>query len=82
MSRFLRLKSCLLNVNQIRYIDIKPDEYKISLIGSELKGFLMFGSGSIDSDNTRIRVCKKEHLEDFTIVSEWLVAEKTNNVWR
>ena len=82
MSRFLRLKSCLLNVNQIRYIDIKPDEYKISLIGSELKGFLMFGSGSIDSDNTRIRVCKKEHLEYYTIVTDWLLAEKTNNVWR
>ena len=82
MSRFLRLKHCLLNVNQIRYIDIKPDEYKISLIGSELKGFLMFGSGSIDSDNTRIMVCKKEHLEDYTIVTDWLLAEKTNNVWR
>lgn len=81
MSRFLRLKHCLLNVNQIRYIDIKPDEYKIALIGSELKGFLMFGSGSIDSDNTRIKICKKENLEDFTIVSDWLLSEKHNNVW-
>ena len=41
----------------------------------------MFGSGAFDSTDTHIRVCKKEHLEDFTIVSEWLLSEKHNNVW-
>jgi len=81
MSRFLRLKNCLVNVNQIRYININPDEYKISLIGSELKGVFMFGSGTIYSDNTTITVSKKEHIEDYTIVSEWMLAEKNNNVW-
>jgi hypothetical protein len=68
-------------VNQIRYININPDEYKISLIGSELKGVFMFGSGTIYSDNTTITVSKKEHIEDYTIVSEWMLAEKNNNVW-
>ncbi len=82
MSRFLRLKNCLLNVSQIRYINIKPDEYKISLIGSELNGTFMLGSGGFNSDNTTITVCKKEDLEDFTIVSDWMLAEKNNNVWR
>lgn len=81
MSRFLRLKNCLVNVNQIRYINIKPDEYKISLIGSELKGVFIYGSGSIDSDNTTITVSKKEDIEDYTIVYDWMLAEKNNNVW-
>jgi hypothetical protein len=82
MSQFLRLKNCLVNVSQIRYINIKPDEYKILLISSELNGTFMFGSGGFSSDNTSITVSKKENIEDYTIVSDWMLAEKNNNVWR
>jgi hypothetical protein len=69
-------------VSQIRYININPDEYKILLIGSEVNGTFMFGSGGFNSDNTTITVSKKENIEDYTIVSDWMLAEKTNNVWR
>jgi len=82
MSRFLRLTNFLVNVNQIRLIEITPDKYKISLISSEFKGFMLLGSGNINTDNTNIDICKKEHIKDYTIVSDWLLAEKTNNVWR
>ena len=81
MSRFLRLTNLLVNVNQIRLIEIKPDKYKSRLISSDLNGFIMRGSGSINTDSTNIDVCKKEHIKDYTIVSDWLLAEKHNNVW-
>ena len=80
MSRFLRLTNTLVNVNQIRFIDINPDEYKIKLISSNFRGVILFGSGNIESDNTRITITKKENLEDYTIVSDWLLSEKFNNV--
>ena len=81
MSRFLKLTNFLVNVNQIRLIEITPDKYKISLIGSELKGFFMFGSGGFNSVNDVIDVCKKEDIADYKIVSDWLLSEKHNNVW-
>lgn len=82
MSRFLRLKSCFVNVNHIRFINIKPDEYDIKIAGDEVKGFLMLGSGTLDTGNTYLKLNKKDDLEDYNTVSEWMLSEKNNNVWR
>jgi len=81
MSRFIRLTNFLVNVNQIRLIEITPDKYKISMIPHHISGTVILGSGSINTDNTNIDICKKEHIKDYTIVSDWLLAEKNNNVW-
>ena len=81
MSRFLRLTNLLINVNQIRKIDIKPNEYKIHLIPSELSGFMLLGSGTFQSAAERYTISEKEHETDYKMISEWILNEKTNNVW-
>jgi hypothetical protein len=81
MSRFIRLTNFLINVNQIRKIDIKPNEYKIHLIPSEISGFTLLGSGNFQSAAERYTISEKEHETDYKIVSDWILAEKTNNVW-
>ena len=81
MSRFLRLTNLLINVNQIRRIDIKPNEYKIHLIPSELSGFMLLGSGTFQSAAERYTVSEKENETDYKMISEWILNEKTNNVW-
>ena len=81
MSRFLRLTNYLINVNQIRRIDIKSNEYKIHLIPSELSGFILAGSGTFESEGECYTVSQKDHNTDYKIVSDWILAEKTNNVW-
>ena len=81
MSRFLRLTNLLINVNQIRRIDIKPNEYKIHVIPSELSGFMLLGSGTFQSAAERYTISEKEHETDYKMISEWILNEKTNNVW-
>ena len=81
MSRFLRLTNFLINVNQIRKIDIKPNEYKIHLIPSEISGFMLLGSGTFQSAAERYTISEKEHETDYKMISEWILNEKTNNVW-
>ena len=81
MSRFLRLTNLLINVNQIRKIDIKPNEYKIHVIPSELSGFMLRGSGTFQSAAERYTISEKEHETDYKMISEWILNEKTNNVW-
>ena len=81
MSRFLRLTNYLFNVNQIRRIDINPNEYKIHLIPSQLSGFMLLGGGTFQSAAECYTVSEKEHETDYKIVSDWIISEKTNNVW-
>ena len=81
MSRFIRLTHFLINVNQIRKIDINPHEYKIHLIPSELSGFMLLGSGTFQSAAERYTVSEKENETDYKMISEWILNEKTNNVW-
>jgi hypothetical protein len=81
MSRFLRLTNFLVNVNQIRLIEITPDKYKISMIPHHISGTVILGSGGFNSNHNDINICKKEDVTDYTIVSDWLLSEKKNNVW-
>ena len=81
MSRFIRLSNMLINVNYIRVIDIKPNEYVINIITDGFNGTFIAGSGVVNCTNKRIHVTKKEHELDFNIVSDWIISEKHNNVW-
>jgi hypothetical protein len=71
----------LFNVNQIRRIDIKLNEYKIHLIPSELSGFIFLGSGTFQSAAETYTISEKNNETDYKIVSDWILAEKSNNVW-
>jgi hypothetical protein len=71
-SRFLRLTNFLVNVNQIRRIEIHPGAYKIQLIPSELSGFTLVGSGFFQSSVESYTVSEKDHINDYKIVTEWI----------
>lgn len=81
-SRFLRLTSFLLNINQIRKIDINPGVYKIHLIPTELSGFTLLGSGTFQSSSERYTVSEKDNLIDYKIITEWIDNDRNKNVWK
>ena len=77
-SRFLRLTNYLINVNQIRKIDIKPNEYKIHLVPYEISGIILAGSGSFKSTVEFYRVSENEHILDYKIVTDWINNNENN----
>lgn len=81
-SRFLRLTSFLLNVNQIRRIDINPGVYKIHLIPSEFSGFSLVGSGTFQSSAETYTATEKDNIIDYKLISDWIENDKNKNVWK
>jgi hypothetical protein len=83
-SRFLRLTSFLINVNQIRRIDINPGVYKIHLIPSEFSGFTLVGSGAFQSSAETYTATEKDNIIDYKLISDWIDNDKNNKnekVW-
>ena len=80
--RFLKLTNFIINVNQIRRIDMPPGVYKIHLIPSELHGFTLLGTGYLTSQSELYTVSEKDHILDYNIVSDWLQNDKNVNVWK
>ena len=77
-SRFLRLTHFLLNVNQIRRIDINPGVYKIHLIPTELSGFTLVGSGTFQSSAENYTATEKDHITDYKIIADWINNNENN----
>ena len=80
-SRFLRFTNLLINVNQIRRIDINPGAYKIHLIPSEISGFTLVGTGSFQSSAETYTATEKVNTIDYKLISDWLENEKNQKVW-
>jgi hypothetical protein len=78
-SRFLRITHCLINVNQIRRIDINPGVYKIHLIPTELSGFTLVGSGIFQSSAETYTVIEKDNIIDYKLIDEWIKNNENNN---
>ena len=79
-SRFLRITHCLINVNQIRRIDINPGVYKIHLIPTELSGFTLVGSGTFQSSAETYTVIEKDNIIDYKLIDEWIKNNENKNV--
>ncbi len=80
-SRFLRLTNFLINVNQIRRIDINPDTYKVHLIPNKITGFTLMGSGTFQSETETYTVSKKDHTIDYEKITDWIENDKSLKVW-
>ena len=83
-SRFLRLTSFLLNVNQIRRIEISPGAYKIQLIPNEIKGLTIMGTGYFTSETESYTATEKDNTIDYKIIDEWIKNienSKNEKVW-
>ena len=72
MTRFLKLTNIIINTTKIETIDILPTKYMIHMSNQKIDGWLLFTSGSVESKNTMIEVCKTEHPIDYQAVKEWV----------
>ena len=73
MSRFLKLTSIIINKNYIQHINLaEKDKIYMHIIANEVNGTILFGSGGIDSHNTKIEVCKIKQSTDYEIVNNWI----------
>jgi len=80
-SRFIRLTNFLVNVNQIRRIEIHPGAYKIQLMPNEIKGLTFMGTGYFTSETESYTATEKDHILDYKIITEWLEKDKNEKVW-
>ena len=72
MTRFLKLTNMIINTAKIVTIDVLPTKYTIRMSDQKMDGWLLFTSGSVESKNTEINVCKTEHPIDYQVVKEWV----------
>jgi hypothetical protein len=82
--RFLRITHCLINVNQIRRIDINPGAYKIHLIPNEIKGLTLMGTGYFTSETESYTATEKDNIIDYKLIDEWIKNienSKNEKVW-
>lgn len=70
--RFIKLTSMIINTKYITHIVTKPNKYHIYMIPSNNSGFLMFGSGSIDTMGDECEICANKYPDDYKSVSEWI----------
>lgn len=71
MFKFLRLSKRVINPIHIQYIAAYEDCYKIYMASVHVDGFLIFGSGFIDSENTYFKV-EKTNKDDYDSVTNWM----------
>jgi hypothetical protein len=76
MSRFLKLKSVIINTSRISTIwfnkESVPKKITINLIQHDLSGFFFCGSGSVSTTDLSFKICEKEDPQDFVTVSNWI----------
>ena len=77
-ARFLRLTNFLVNVNQIRRIEIHPGAYKIHLIHDDLKGVTFMGTGYFTSQSESYTATEKDHITDYKIIADWINNNENN----
>ena len=81
-SRFLRLTNFLVNVNQIRRIEIHPGAYKIQLMPNEIKGLTLMGTGYFTSETESYTATEKDNIIDYKLIDEWIKnIGKNEKVW-
>lgn len=72
MSQFIKLTSLILNKNLITSVFIKPKKYHIYTVENNINGFMLFGSGGVDSSPEKIVICEDKSPEDYKIISKWI----------
>jgi hypothetical protein len=58
MTRFIKLKNLVINTTKITKIQTYENKYYLYMSGNNLKGWLIYGSGMISTDNDIIEICK------------------------
>jgi hypothetical protein len=76
MSKFLKLSTTIINTSRISTIWLNkesvPKKITINLIHHRFSGFMIYGSGSFWTKNSKIKICEKEDPQDFITVNNWI----------
>lgn len=76
MSKFIKLKGLIININYIQSIVINPNKYFINIVTNKIDGssWKVAGSGigNIQSYNYLVEVCETKNSSDYKIVSNWI----------
>jgi len=72
MSRFLKLTNIIINKNYIQNISINKDKFILHILSNNFDGVVMFGSGTFETRDTKIEVCKTKNFSDYKIVTDWI----------
>ncbi len=72
MYRFLKLTNIIINKNYIQNISINKDKFILHILSNNFDGVVMFGSGTFETRDTKIEVCKTKNFSDYKIVTDWI----------
>ena len=72
MNRFLKLTSCVINTSHIVTITPHLHKYYIHMNPPTINGFMLFSFGTIDTNETIIKICEKENKIDYDNITEFI----------
>ena len=76
MPRFIRFSNIIVNTAKISTIDILPTKYTIFINNHHLNGWFFVFSGTVESTDNKIEICKNKHPLDYKIMEEWIDISK------
>ena len=79
MSSFLKLSKIIINTNHIRNINILQSKYEINFTIPIIEGFILLGSGNINTNYYTLNVCEKENNEDYNVIKKWIMIQDENS---
>jgi hypothetical protein len=62
----------IINKNLITSVFMKQHKYHIYTVENNINGFMLFGSGGVDSSPEKIVICEEKSPEDYKIISKWI----------
>jgi hypothetical protein len=72
MTRYIRLTNIIINTSKIITVDISPTKYRIHFDNKKIDGWMLFSSGTVESIDNKIEICKNLHPKDFKIMERWI----------
>ncbi len=72
MSQFIKLTSMIINKNLIVSVCKKQNKFHIYTIENNINGYMIFGSGGVDSSPEKIVICEDKSPDDYKIISKWI----------
>lgn len=71
MSQFIKLSSRIINKNLITSVCLKQNKYHIYTVENNINGYMLLGSGGIDSSPEKLVICEEKSPEDYKIIGKW-----------
>jgi hypothetical protein len=70
--KFIRLSSILINPAMIRSISFTDTTYTLNFMTERVNGMILFGSGTIESNQLHIVIDKNKQPSDYRTMESWI----------